>query len=66
MTLEDLIRLLGHKDVSTTKIYVQSSAEVKRAPLAKANGRDPSLPEKPGFWEDDESIISRLERPSPK
>lgn len=64
MNVEDLSKFLGHKEISTTKVYIQSSAEAKRISMAKASGKDPSLPEKLGFWEGDEDLIRRLENPS--
>ena len=63
MSIEDLSAFLGHQDVATTKVYIQSSAEAKRIHLAKAQGKDPALFSKPGFWKDDDRVLGFLENP---
>lgn len=63
MGIEDLSEFLGHKDVATTKVYIQSSAEAKRIHMAKVRGKDPAMLVRPGFWEGDEKVLSRLENP---
>lgn len=63
MPIEELSKFLGHADVATTKVYIQSSAEVKRVSLSKVKGKDPKRLAQPGFWEDDESVLRRLENP---
>ena len=63
MPIEELSKFLGHSDVATTKVYIQSSAEAKRVSLSKVKGKDPKRLAKRGFWEDDEDVLRRLENP---
>lgn len=61
VSIEDLSAFLGHRDVATTKVCIQSVDEAKRAHLAKPQGKDPDLFSKPGFWKDDDRVLGFLE-----
>lgn len=65
MSEEDLAEFLGHSDTSTVKVYAQASTEMKRRAMEKASGAAPGSLAEPGFWEGEDSVISRLEGPVP-
>lgn len=61
MPVEELSKFLGHADIATTRVYIQSSAEAKRVSLSKVKGKDPERLARPGFWNDDEDVLRQLE-----
>lgn len=65
MSEEDLAEFLGHSDTSTVKVYAQASVEMKRKAMEAASGAAPESLAEPGFWEGEDSIIMRLEGPTP-